>query len=106
MIYEMRVYEHIDGRADAVRRRFESEVVPRFPKHNIELVGVFIDANTQHLTYLTRFASEEARKKAWESFGSDPEWRAAKASTEAEGPLILRQITSVLTPAMSGLPID
>ena len=105
MIYEMRVYEHADGRADAVRQRFEKEVVPRFPKHNIELVGVFVDVKTQYLTYLTRFPSEEARKKAWESFGADPEWRAVKASSEADGPLIAKQVISVLSPAMSGLSI-
>ncbi|ESR26846.1 NIPSNAP family protein [Lutibaculum baratangense] len=105
MIYEMRVYEHAEGRADAVRDRFASEVAPRFPKHKIDLVGAFIDRDTQRLTYITRFADEDARKAAWASFGADPEWQAVKKASEADGPLVLKQEARVLAPAMPGLPI-
>ena len=105
MIYEMRVYEHVEGRADAVRARFEKEVVPRFPKHGIELVGAFVAGDDERLTYLTRFLSEEARKAAWASFASDPEWKLAKSASETDGPLIARQISTVLNPAISGLPL-
>ncbi|MBM9593190.1 NIPSNAP family protein [Roseitranquillus sediminis] len=105
MIYEMRVYEHIDGKADDVRRRFEAEVAPRFPSHGIELVGAFVDADSEMLTYLTRFPDEEARKKAWASFGADAGWKDAKARSEVEGPLIAKQRASVLRPVMPGLPI-
>ncbi len=105
MIYEIRVYEHVEGRAEAVRERFKSEVVPRFPKHEIELLGAFVDRDTGMLTYMTRFPSEEARQRAWASFGADPEWKAVKAASEADGPLIARQRVSVITPAMTGLPI-
>ena len=105
MIYEMRVYEHVGGRADAVRRRFEAEVAPRFPSHGIELVGVFVDAESDMLTYLTRFPDEEARRKAWASFGADAGWKEAKAKSEVDGPLIAKQRANVLRPVMSGLPI-
>lgn len=105
MIYEMRVYEHAEGKADAVRDRFVKEVAPRLPRHNIDLVGVFVDAETQRLTYLTRFPDEETRKKAWASFKDDPDWLAVKAESEKDGPMVLRQEATVLNPAMSGLPI-
>lgn len=105
MIYEIRVYEHVSGRADAVRERFVKEVAPRFSSHGIELLGAFTDRDTGMLTYLTRFASEEARKSAWASFGADPEWKAVKAASEVDGPLIAAQRVSVVAPAMSGLPI-
>lgn len=105
MIYEIRVYEHVDGRADAVRERFVGEAAPRFAAHGIELLGVFADRETGMLTYMTRFASEEARKAAWASFGSDPEWKAIKAASEADGPLIAAQRVSIVSPAMTGLPI-
>ncbi|RUT34670.1 NIPSNAP family protein [Arsenicitalea aurantiaca] len=105
MIYELRVYEHVEGRADAVRQRFEAEVVPRFPKHGIELVGAFVDQDTNRLTYLTRFENAEASKAAWASFGADPEWKAAKAASETDGPLIARQVATTLTPAIAGLPL-
>lgn len=106
MIYEMRVYEHVEGRADQVRERFEAEVAPRLPNHGVELLGVFTDADTGMLTYLTRFESEEARDAAWASFGADEGWKSAKAASEVDGPLIARQHKTVLKPAMRGLPIS
>lgn len=105
MIYEMRVYEHAAGQAEAVRTRFEAEVAPRFPKHNIDLVAAFVEDETGHLVYLTRFPDEASRKAAWESFGSDPDWLAAKKASEVDGPLVEKQRKSVLSPAIAGLPI-
>ena len=105
MIYDLRVYEHAEGRADAVRERFLSEVATRFPDHGIELVGVFVDAETDRLTYLTRFPHEEARSAAWASFAADAGWQAAKKASEVGGPLVTRQHCAVLKPAMAGLPI-
>lgn len=104
MIYDLRVYEHAEGKAEAVRRRFLTEVAPRLAGHGIELVGVFADAGTGMLTYLTRFADEEARERAWASFSGDAGWQAAKAASEADGPLVASQRISVLRPVMDGLP--
>ena len=105
MIYEIRVYEHAEGQADAVLERFRREVAPRFADYGIELVGVFSDVATQELTYLTRFPDEAARKKGWESFKTDAGWLAAKAASETDGPLVLKQRATVLNPVMSGLVI-
>lgn len=103
MLYEMRVYEHVEGCADKVRQRFIDEVVPRLPQHGIELVGVFTDADNGMLTYLTRYEDEDARDKAWASFGGDEGWKAAKAASEVDGPLIAKQRKTVLTPIVPGL---
>lgn len=104
MIYEIRIYEAADGKAAAMKARFKSEVVKRFPNHGIELLGVFeSEADTSRLTYLTRFKSEDDRSKAWAAFGADPEWRAVKAATEVDGPLLKNQTVSVLSPAVAGL---
>jgi hypothetical protein len=104
VIYEIRVYEAVDGKADAMKARFKNEVVKRFPSHGIELVGVFESATeTSRLTYLTRFKSEDDRGKAWAAFGADPEWRVVKAASEVNGPLLKSQTVSVLSPAVAGL---
>ncbi len=104
MIYEIRVYEAADGKADAMKARFKNEVVKRFPGHGIELLGVFESAtDASRLTYLTRFKSEEDRSQAWAAFGADPEWRAIKAASEVNGPLLKNQTVSVLSPAVAGL---
>ena len=107
MIYEIRVYEAAEGRAEAMRRRFRDHVATRFfPRHGIELVGAFT-ATTEdgRLTYMTRFVDEDARKKAWAAFAADPEWAAVKAASETGGPLLKNQIVSVLAPAITGLPL-
>ncbi|WP_291686310.1 NIPSNAP family protein [Bradyrhizobium sp.] len=107
MIYEIRIYEAADGCADAMRRRFRDNVATKFfPRHGIELVGAFTaPAEDGRLTYMTRFADEDARKKAWASFAADPEWAALKAATETDGPLLKNQNISVLSPAIAGLPL-
>ena len=105
MIYEIRVYEAADGRADAMRRRFLDVVAVKFfPRHGIEVVGVFTaPVEDGRLTYMTRFADEDARKKAWSAFAADSEWVSAKATSEADGPLMKCQVISVLSPAAAGL---
>jgi heme-degrading monooxygenase HmoA len=104
VIYEIRVYEAADGKADAMKARFKNEVVKRFPGHGIELLGVFESAtDASRLTYLTRFKSEEDRSQAWTAFGADPEWRAVKTASEVDGPLLKNQTVSVLSPAVAGL---
>ncbi len=92
MIYEIRVYEPAEGRAEAMRARFEREVLPHFfPRHGIEVLGVFTSPGVGSLTYITRFANEEARQRAWAAFGADPEWKAVKAKSEVDGPLLREQ---------------
>ncbi|WP_024507366.1 NIPSNAP family protein [Bradyrhizobium sp. ARR65] len=104
MIYEIRVYEAAEGKAEAMKARFKNEVVKRFPNHGIELLGVFeSESDNTRLTYLTRFKSEDDRSKAWAAFGADPEWRAVKAATEVDGPLLKNQSVTVLSPAVTGL---
>ncbi len=107
MIYEIRVYEAAEGRAEAMRRRFADNVATRFfRRHGIELLGVFTaPVEDGRLTYMTRFADEDARKKAWASFAADPEWAAVKASSETDGPLLKNQTVSVLSAAIAGLPL-
>lgn len=100
MLYEIRVYQAAEGRAEALRERFLKEVVPRFPKHGIELVGVFTAPEDDGcLTYMTRFPDEKSRTDAWLSFGTDSDWRAVKSASEVNGPLMASQTVSVLKPA-------
>lgn len=104
LIYEIRIYEAVEGKAPAMRARFKEHVVPRMPRHGIELVGVFeAPVDDGRITYLTRFKSEEDRTKAWAAFGGDSEWKAIKAASETNGPLLKNQTVSVLTPAVAGL---
>jgi hypothetical protein len=108
LIYEIRVYEAAEGRTEAMRRRFCDHVATKFfPRHGIEFVGAFTaPVEDGRLTYMTRFASEDARKKAWAAFAADPEWAAVKVASETDGPLLKSQTVSVLSPALPGLPLS
>ena len=102
----MRTYEPHDGKADAMRSRFETHVAGLFARHGIELMGAFSPEPADgRLVYVTRFADEAARKAAWDAFGADPAWKAIKAASEADGPLLRAQTVSVLTPNMPSLPL-
>ncbi len=97
-ILEIRTYRATEGKFDALLQRFVTQVVPRLPNHGIELVGLYTaDQPDERLVYLTRFAREEDRVAGWKSFGSDPDWLAAKAASEADGPLLERQEVTVLS---------
>ena len=108
MIYEIRVYEAAEGKADAMRRRFLEVVAPKlFPRHGIELIGTFKSQTEDgRLTYMTRFADEDARKKAWAAFGADADWAAAKAASEIDGPLLKSQVISILSPVDASLLLN
>jgi len=105
LIYEIRVYEASEGNANAMRDRFRDHVAAKFfPRHGIELIGAFTaETEDGRLTYMTRFASEDARKAAWAAFGADPEWAAVKKASEVNGPLLKSQTVSILSPAIAGL---
>ena len=104
MVYEIRIYEAAEGRFEAMRDRFITEVIPRLPKHGIEVVGVFTsETDPGKMTYITRSANEEARASGWAAFGADPEWKAIKASSEVNGPLLARQTVSILSQAVASL---
>lgn len=107
MIYEIRVYEAVEGRADAMRARFKDVVATTFfPRHGIELIGAFVAPEDDgRLTYMTRFKDEAARKAAWAAFGGDAEWAAAKKASETDGPLLKSQTVSVLSPMVAGLQL-
>ena len=48
-------------------------------------LGYWVPAeNTNNqLIYLLAYPSREAAKKAWADFGNDPEWKQARAASEA-----------------------
>jgi hypothetical protein len=107
VLYEIRHYDAVDGRFDAMKRRFETEVVPRFAKHGIELLGAFTSPDLPgRMSYITRYPEEEARQRAWASFGADPDWKAAKAASETDGPLLAQQTITILNPTLSGLTLS
>ena len=95
-IFELRVYHSPTWRQlKALHERFagpEIRIFHRVGIHPILYTSTLIGANLPSLTYLIPFENLAAREKAWDAFGSDPEWlKTRKESIEQHG-----QITSVI----------
>lgn len=101
MIYELRVYHCMPGRLPALLRRFESITLGLWEKHGIKQAGfwtVAVGSSNQDLYYLLQWESLAERERKWDAFQSDPQWLAARAETEREGPIVASLENSILTP--------
>ena len=99
MIYELKKYTANPGKAKALKQRFEAHTLPIFKRLGIEVVHCWTEPDAPDaFYYLTRFASTDARDAALKAFGADPEWKAAKAASETDGPLLGSQSTVGLIP--------
>ena len=101
MIYELRVYHCLPGRLPALLKRFETATMRLFEKHGIRQVGfwtVAIGNSNQDLYYLLKWESFEDREKKFGAFQSDPQWIAARAETERDGPIVASITNEILVP--------
>jgi hypothetical protein len=95
-IFELRVYHSPTVRQlMALHERFagpEIKIFHRVGVHPVLYTSTMIGPNVPNLTYLIPFDSLDAREKAWNAFGADPEWqKVRKESIEKNG-----QISSVI----------
>lgn len=91
--FEMRTYYAAPGKFEDMNRRFRDHTCKLFKKHGMELVGFWIpqdkDKGSENtLVYILAHKSREAAKKSWDAFVNDPEWKKAKAESEANGRLV------------------
>ncbi|MFY8052678.1 MAG: NIPSNAP family protein, partial [Armatimonadaceae bacterium] len=77
-LYELRVYHCHPGRTAALHTRFQKRTIGIFKRCGMEVMG-FWDAigAPNDVVYLVRHKNREAREKAWQAFGKDPEWPLA-----------------------------
>ncbi len=91
--FEMRTYYAAPGKFEDMNRRFRDHTCKLFKKHGMELVGFWIpqdkDKGSENtLVYILAHKSRDAAKKSWDAFVNDPEWKKAKAESEANGRLV------------------
>src|SRR5271168_5599318 len=101
MIYETRVYRCLPGRLPALLKRFETITLKIWEKHGIRQAGFFttlVGESNQELTYLLAWESLAERETKWNAFQADPEWHAARAKTEENGPLVAKVTNYILGP--------
>jgi hypothetical protein len=100
MIYELRIYETIPGRLGALNNRFRNVTLKIFERHGIKSVGYWEDVIgiSNRLTYILAWEDMAHRERAWNAFTADPEWLAARAKSEEDGPIVARVIATLMKP--------
>jgi hypothetical protein len=99
--HELRVYHCVPGRLPDLLKRFDTITLNIWKKYGIEQAGfwtVLVGESNQALYYLLKFDSLADREKKWNAFQADPEWHAARAKTEENGPIVAKVVNSFLQP--------
>jgi hypothetical protein len=101
MIYELRVYHCVPGRMPALLNRFQNITLGLWQKHGVRQAGFWTTAigeSNNDLTYMLAWESLAERDQRWTAFVNDPEWQAARAETEKDGPIVASISNSILQP--------
>jgi hypothetical protein len=88
-VFELRTYTAAPGRLDALNARFRDHTVKLFEKHGITSIGYWTPMKDQKgadntLIYLLSHPSREAAAEAFKAFGADPDWLAARKTSEEQ----------------------
>ncbi len=101
MIHELRVYHCVTGRLPALLKRFETVTLKLWEKHGIRQAGfwtVAIGESNQDLYYMLEWESLAEREAKWAAFSNDPDWIAARAKSEEDGPIVASLANQILLP--------
>lgn len=90
-VFELRTYYTPEGKLEDLKTRFRDHTLKIFEKHGMKNVvyGTPMDGpgKSNTLIYLLQHDSQEAAKKSWEAFMTDPDWLKARAASEVNGKL-------------------
>jgi hypothetical protein len=101
MIHELRIYTAVPDKLPAVVARFQNHTLRVWEKHGIRQAGFWttvIGESNQQLIYLLAWESLAEREQKWSAFQADPEWKAVRAETEKDGPIVASLSNQILAP--------
>ena len=90
-IYEYRRYTAMPGKLPELRHRLENVASRMWNKHGIRNIAFWetvVGGDSNAIHYILEWDDMAHRQRAWEAFTTDPEWLAARAATENNGPLV------------------
>lgn len=104
-VFEMRTYYAAPDRLDDLQARFRDHTLKLFEKHGLTNIGYWtpIENPENKLIYVLAFPSAEAKAAAWKAFFADPEWQKVRKRTQANGRLVTK-VESVLLSATDYSP--
>ncbi|MED1792108.1 NIPSNAP family protein [Brevibacillus nitrificans] len=93
MLYELRIYDVVPGRMQALLDRFQNDAISIFERHGMKVTNFWVDADESknRLYYVLEHPNLEIRNQNYDRFRNDPEWIEIRRVTEIEGPLVAKQ---------------
>lgn len=102
-VFELRTYTCVEGRLEALKKRFRDHTTKLFEKHGMTNIGYWVpqDGPTSKTTliYVLAHSSREAAKKNWDAFRNDPAWVKARTASEADGKIVDHVDSVFMSPA-------
>lgn len=94
-LFELRTYQASPGKLDDLNARFRNHTVSLFSKHGMTNIGYWVPIDEkngagQTLIYIVAHQNKEAAAESWKAFREDPDWVKAKAASEINGPLTVK----------------
>lgn len=87
-VFELRTYTTNPGKLPDLLARFRNHTLKLFKKHGMTNVAYWtVNGKDDTLIYILAHPSEEAGKKAFDAFRTDPDWVKARDASEVNGKL-------------------
>jgi hypothetical protein len=91
-VFEIRTYTTEEGKLDDLLARFRDHTCKLFEKHGMTNIGYWVPQDEPKskntLVYILAHESRDAAKMNWSEFSNDPDWKKAKADSEAAGKIV------------------
>lgn len=97
-VYELRTYYCFPGKRADLIKRFQDHTLKFFETYGMENVGYWLpEGKDDVLIYIVKFDSKAAKEAAWKSFIADPAWQKVAKDSEANGKIIERLESVLMT---------
>lgn len=100
--FELRTYTTNAGKMPALHARFRDHTMKLFEKHGITNIGYWSPETGENaentLVYIIAYPNKESRKKMWDAFAEDPDWKKAKGESEKDGVLVSKVVSTFMNP--------
>jgi hypothetical protein len=91
-VYELRVYHTAPGKLPDLLARFRDHTTKLFEKHGLKNIAYWTPLDepekSNTLIYVLQHPSREAAAANWKAFQDDPDWKAVRDKSEANGKLL------------------
>jgi NIPSNAP len=94
-LFELRTYHASPGKLDDLHGRFRDHTMTLFVAHGMTNVGYWVPMDQKNgagetLIYILAHKDKRAAETSWKGFRIDPTWLEAKAASEANGALTIK----------------